>query len=144
MKAPTLVQPVAEKKTNWFKRRKEDKTKNIPIDSPSKEANSSDSNSVHDATNDKNVTGSADNETLLCNKQNIQEKIKALGLDFFTDDFIGITASTIQCLACETTTEQRETMIDLSVPITDNMETHEPSESFIQVSGNSHASLDRY
>lgn len=100
------------------------------MDSPSKDSNSFDAAASNsDATN---ASGSAI-ESLLLNKQTIQEKIKALGLDFFSEDFEGVTASSIQCLACETTTEQKETMIDLSVPITENMETHELTDSFIQV-----------
>lgn len=87
-----------------------------------------------DAASDKNACAGSFVETLLISKQTIQEKIKALGLDFFSEDFEGVTASSIQCLACETTTEQKETMIDLAVPITENMEAHELTDSFIQVS----------
>lgn len=133
VKPPPLATQPEKKIFGFVKRRKEDKTKNIPIDSPSKDANNSDSNSAYEST-EQNVVGSSDNESVLCNKQTIQEKIKTLGLDFFSEDFEGITASSIQCLECETTTEQRETMIDLSVPITDNMEMHETNETFIQVS----------
>lgn len=85
------------------------------------------------AASDKNACGGSFVETFLISKQTIQEKIKALGLDFFSEDFEGVTASSIQCLACETTTEQKETMIDLAVPITENMDTHELNDSFIQV-----------
>lgn len=122
-----------KKSASWFKiRNKENKNKNtVVMDSPSKDSNSFDAaTSNPDATN---ASGSA-LESLVLNKQTIQEKLKALGLDFFSEDFEGVTASSIQCLACETTTEQKETMIDLSVPITENMETHELTDSFIQVS----------
>lgn len=126
--------PTTEKKSAyWFKiRNKENKNKNtVVMDSPSKDSNSFDATASNpDSTN---ASGSAI-ESLLLNKQTIQERIKALGLDFFSEDFEGVTASSIQCLACETTTEQKETMIDLSVPITENMETHELTDSFIQVS----------
>lgn len=136
-KPVTNTQPITEKKTTWFKRRKDEKHKATTMDSPSKDSTSFDSTNpnVNDAINDKNAISSIQiNETsLLNNKQMIQEKIKALGLDFFSEDFEGVTASSIQCLACETTTEQKETMIDLSVPITENMETNELSDSFIQV-----------
>lgn len=68
--------------------------------------------------------------------EKICEKIKKLGLDFFTEDFEGVTVSSTKCLSCETVTEQKETMIDLSVPITgyENMDTIENSNLFIQVS----------
>lgn len=60
------------------------------------------------------------------------KKIKELGLDFFTEDFEGMTVSTTKCLSCETVTEQKETMIDIAlpVPISDYTGT---SNSFIQV-----------
>lgn len=138
-KTPVNIPPANERKSVWFKRRKEDKNKVIVTDSPSKDSNNciSDSNNaaiVTDAASDKNACGGSFVETLLISKQTIQEKIKALGLDFFSEDFEGVTASSIQCLACETTTEQKETMIDLAVPITENMETHDLNDSFIQVS----------
>lgn len=94
-----------------------------------------------EAASDKNACGGSFVETLLISKQTIQEKIKALGLDFFSEDFEGVTASSIQCLACETTTSTKETMIDLAVPITENMEAHELTDSFIQVSSNALRSL---
>jgi ubiquitin carboxyl-terminal hydrolase 1 len=50
-------------------------------------------------------------------KEKIEESIKRLGLDFFTEDFEGITLSTTKCLTCETVTEQKETMIDISIPL---------------------------
>lgn len=134
VKTTVTMPPTTEKKSaSWFKiRNKENKNKNtIVMDSPSKDLNNFDATASNpDATN---ASGSAI-ESLLLNKQTIQEKVKALGLDFFSEDFEGVTASSIQCLACETTTEQKETMIDLSVPITENMETHELTDSFIQVS----------
>lgn len=132
-KTPANIPPTNERKSVWFKRRKEDKNKAIVTDSPSKDSNCIDSNSAADVASDKNACGGSFVETLLISKQTIQEKIKALGLDFFSEDFEGVTASSIQCLACETTTEQKETMIDLAVPITENMETHELNDSFIQV-----------
>lgn len=133
-KTPVNIPPANERKTVWFKRRKEDKNKVIVTDSPSKDSNCIDASSAAtDAASDKNACGGSFVETLLISKQTIQEKIKALGLDFFSEDFEGVTASSIQCLACETTTEQKETMIDLAVPITENMETHELNDSFIQV-----------
>lgn len=133
-KAPANIPPTTERRTGWFKRRKEDKNKLIVTESPSKDgSNCIDSNSAADVASDKNACGGSFVETFLISKQTIQEKVKALGLDFFSEDFEGVTASSIQCLACETTTEQKETMIDLAVPITENMDTHELNDSFIQV-----------
>lgn len=157
-------QPAAPTKTNWFRKpkRKEDKNKVTRLDSPSKDTaividagngfNSTASTancSVVDgatvsATN--TTTGNTNNTatstptvpttsiTPVDSKEEIQEKIKAMGLDFFSEDFEGVTVSSTRCLSCETVTEQKETMIDLSVPITDNMETVEQPNLFIQVS----------
>jgi ubiquitin carboxyl-terminal hydrolase 1 len=50
-------------------------------------------------------------------KEKVDETIKRLGLDFFSEDFEGITLSTTKCLTCETVTEQKETMIDISIPL---------------------------
>lgn len=74
---------------------------------------------------------------LLKDKQRLEVKIRELGLDFFNDDFEGITVSTTKCLSCETVTEQKETMIDIAVPVPQagyesNEHTDRPS-SFIQV-----------
>lgn len=133
------AQPASEKKSNWFKRRKDDKNKIITIESPSKDSNSFDSTAS--ITDIDRVSGTA-NEIPSMSKEMVRDKIKALGLDFFSKDFEGVTASSIQCLACETTTEQKETMIDLAVPITENMETTDLSDSFIQVSG--HFEMDPF
>lgn len=133
------TQPATEKKTNWFKRRRDDKNKTLTIESPSKDSGSFDSTaSVNDA-NDRLGAATASSTEPFMSKDMVRDKIKALGLDFFSKDFEGVTASSIQCLACETTTEQKETMIDLAVPITENMETSELSDSFIQVSCASYA-----
>ncbi|XP_037034268.1 ubiquitin carboxyl-terminal hydrolase 4-like [Bradysia coprophila] len=55
-------------------------------------------------------------------------------VDFFTENFEGITCSSTKCLSCETITEQKETMIDLSVPITSykNIDQQEDPNLFIQ------------
>ncbi|XP_005178106.1 serine-rich adhesin for platelets [Musca domestica] len=74
---------------------------------------------------------------LLKDKQRLESKIRELGLDFFNDDFEGITVSTTKCLSCETITEQKETMIDIAVPVpqagyeSNEYNTDRPS-SFIQ------------
>lgn len=64
-----------------------------------------------------------------------QAAVSKMALDFFADDFEGVTVSSTKCLSCETITEQQETMIDLSVPITgyENMETIDNAQLFIQV-----------
>lgn len=138
VKPSKTPQPIVEKKTtsSWFKRKKDDKSKAMRVDSPSKEVNCGDANNVNatTTTNVVAVNGTDVEADLASSKQNIQEKIKSLGLDFFSQDFEGVTASSTRCLVCETTTEQRETMIDLSVPITENMETLELTDSFIEVS----------
>ncbi|KNC22037.1 hypothetical protein FF38_14214 [Lucilia cuprina] len=54
---------------------------------------------------------------ILKDKQRLEGKIRELGLDFFNEDFEGITVSTTKCLSCETITEQKETMIDIAVPV---------------------------
>lgn len=48
----------------------------------------------------------------------IRDRVQALGLDFFRDDFEGVTVAKTKCLECETCTEQKETMIDIAIPIT--------------------------
>lgn len=64
-----------------------------------------------------------------------QAAVNKMALDFFADDFEGVTVSSTKCLSCETVTVQQETMIDLSVPITgfENMETIDNAQLFIQV-----------
>lgn len=53
------------------------------------------------------------------------EKSPKLESDFFSGDFEGVTVSTTKCLSCETETEQKETMIDIAIPISG----HESLES---------------
>ncbi|XP_001661569.2 uncharacterized protein LOC5574653 [Aedes aegypti] len=50
----------------------------------------------------------------------VRDRLQALGLDFFRDDFEGVTVAKTKCLACETCTEQKETMIDIAIPIASN------------------------
>ncbi|XP_062539831.1 uncharacterized protein LOC134207871 [Armigeres subalbatus] len=50
-------------------------------------------------------------------EQLVRDRLQALGLDFFRDDFEGVTVAETKCLACETCTEQKETMIDIAIPI---------------------------
>lgn len=82
-----------------------------------------------DAVVDEEATAAA------AEKAKLDERIKELGLDFFTEDFEGVTVSSTKCLSCETVTEQKETMIDLSVPITgyENVDAIDNPHQFIQV-----------
>ncbi|XP_049300094.1 ubiquitin carboxyl-terminal hydrolase 1 [Anopheles funestus] len=50
----------------------------------------------------------------------LKQRIRTLGLNFFCEDFEGVTVSRTRCLSCETVTEQKETMIDIAIPITSN------------------------
>lgn len=103
------------------------------MDSPSKDTDSIDSGSGFTSTTNAIVNNGSNGEISAADKQIIQDKIKALGLDFFSQEFQGVTASSTLCLSCEAITEQKETMIDLSVPITDNLDGLEINNSFIQV-----------
>uniref|UniRef100_A0A182QGM6 USP domain-containing protein n=1 Tax=Anopheles farauti TaxID=69004 RepID=A0A182QGM6_9DIPT len=51
-------------------------------------------------------------------EERMREVIRKMGLDFFGEDFEGVTVSRTRCLSCETVTEQKETMIDIAIPIT--------------------------
>ncbi|XP_059612070.1 ubiquitin carboxyl-terminal hydrolase 1 [Phlebotomus argentipes] len=112
-------------------KRKDDKSKLIkPPESPSRD------NLINDAldsTNAKNK-GKVSDEESQEQREKLDEKIKMMGLDFFCEDFEGITVSTTKCLTCETETEQKETMIDISVPISgqETMETMENPQLFFQ------------
>lgn len=79
------------------------------------------------------TTTAAATTTALSEKEKINEKIKKLGLDFFREDFEGITLSTTKCLTCETVTEQKETMVDIAIPISAANDTISDPQMFIQV-----------
>ncbi|XP_070497906.1 ubiquitin carboxyl-terminal hydrolase 1 [Chironomus tepperi] len=103
-----------------IKRKETLKSKN---GSPMKEINS-EMSSIEESGEVNNVKSSLHSITNepcdsngLDEKEKIDETIKRLGLDFFTEDFEGITLSTTKCLTCETVTEQKETMIDISIPL---------------------------
>lgn len=55
------------------------------------------------------------------------------GFEFFSEHFEGILVTTSQCVECETPSEQRQTIINLDIPFTDNTQ-YENSETFIRVS----------
>lgn len=61
---------------------------------------------------------------------------KQLGLNFFCEDFEGVSVSSIKCLTCETVRNCEETMIDISVPITghENPDSMSNPQMFFQVS----------
>lgn len=66
--------------------------------------------------------------------EKVNEAIKRLGLDFFCKDFEGITLFTTKCLTCETVTEQKETMVDIAIPIShDNSTQPIDPQLFFQV-----------
>ncbi|EAA12116.5 AGAP000884-PB [Anopheles gambiae str. PEST] len=50
-------------------------------------------------------------------EERLEERIRTLGLNFFCEDFEGVTVSRTRCLSCETVTEQKEIMIDIAIPI---------------------------
>lgn len=75
-------------------------------------------NSLNSITNNSESCDS--NGVSESDKEKIEETIKRLGLDFFCEDFEGITLSTTKCLTCESVTEQKETMIDISIPLASN------------------------
>jgi ubiquitin carboxyl-terminal hydrolase 1 len=83
--------------------------------------------SLHSITNESSESNGLDE------KEKIDETIKRLGLDFFSEDFEGITLSTTKCLTCETVTEQKETMIDISIPLGNDSQSLDP-QIFFQVS----------
>lgn len=115
---------------------KDDKSKINRNDVPIKDAD------AKETTNQKSGSISNFDDELMCghekekNLEKVNEKIKKMGVDFFTEDFEGVTCSSTKCLSCETITEQKETMIDLSVPITGdvNMDQIDDPNLFIQVS----------
>lgn len=65
-----------------------------------------------------------------------EEKVQKLESDFFSDDFEGVTVSTTKCLSCETETEQKETMIDLAIPISghESLDSLDNPQAFFQSS----------
>lgn len=77
-------------------------------------------NSISNNNNNNNSESCDSNGVNESDKEKIDETIKRLGLDFFTEDFEGITLSTTKCLTCETVSEQKETMIDISIPLATN------------------------
>lgn len=92
--------------------------------------------SLNSISNNHNNSESCDsNGVNESDKEKIDETIKRLGLDFFTEDFEGITLSTTKCLTCETVSEQKETMIDISIPLANN-DNNQPLDPqlFFQVS----------
>lgn len=119
-----------------FFRRRNDKTKNNRSNSPLNNTESAATTAATAATIESTAATDDTQKDPAITKERISEKIKKMGLDFFTEDFEGITVSSTKCLSCETITEQKETMIDLSVPITgyENMTTVENPQLFIQVS----------
>lgn len=128
-------------KTSFFSRRskrKEDakQPKGLRLNSPHKEnlISSPQLDSLNSAIKNSLSSIITDDDITTTDRERLNEKIKQLGLDFFTEDFEGITVSTTKCLSCETITEQKETMIDIAVPISgyENVDNSEKSQFFIQ------------
>lgn len=69
-------------------------------------------------------------------KEKLKENVcKLLGLNFFCEDFEGVTVSSIKCLTCESVKTLKEKMIDISVPISghENPDTMSNPQIFFQV-----------
>lgn len=125
---------------------KHNKNSKTTPDSPLKDNNSQSSdtvdasqsttNSLKNLSIDEDVQLSQSQQQQSNDKEKIIDKIKKLGFDFFTEDFEGITVSTTKCLSCETITEQKESMIDIAVPISgqENMDAIDKPHLFFQVS----------
>lgn len=98
------------------------------IEESASEVTSNNNDGINSCSNIKNSLNSITNNSESCDtngvsesdKEKIDETIKRLGLDFFCEDFEGITLSTTKCLTCESVTEQKETMIDISIPLAGN------------------------
>lgn len=112
------------------------------IEESASEVTANNNNGISSNSNIKNSLNSITNNSESCDsngvsesdKEKIDETIKRLGLDFFCEDFEGITLSTTKCLTCETVTEQKETMIDISIPLasSENNQSLDP-QLFFQV-----------
>lgn len=99
-------------------RRKDTLKNNGGISSPIKE-NIVDSTTTVDEepSVDSNANKNGSSTDAADSFEKVNEAIKRLGLDFFCKDFEGITLFTTKCLTCETVTEQKETMVDIAIPI---------------------------
>lgn len=143
---PSPPQPTVEKKAvvglfNFSKRKREEKSKNLRVDSPSKESRNSSENAstssaatsvAVNAATQPIVNGATGSDASPTSAESVLDKIRELGIEFFSEDFEGETKASTRCLSCETVTYQDEKMLDLAVPITENMD--ELDEFFIQVS----------
>lgn len=129
--------------TRKSKRKKSEDERTIP-DSPSKEVKDSgggDSDTPLSPTEIKNNTKNAILKALagdhdVNDRKKLKENVcKLLGLNFFCEDFEGVTVSSIKCLSCETIRKCEEKMIDVSVPITahENMDSMSNPQQFFQV-----------
>uniref|UniRef100_A0A182K330 USP domain-containing protein n=1 Tax=Anopheles christyi TaxID=43041 RepID=A0A182K330_9DIPT len=120
---------------NIFRRRKEslrntksfaakDGKSNVAVDTmssvkPMAAANKSlDANTKKDKEDLPNETTGVNESSVA--EERLKERIRTLGLNFFCEDFEGVTVSRTRCLSCETVTEQKEVMIDIAIPIRSN------------------------
>lgn len=117
------------------KKKDESSTKLLRLNSPLKDTNTyptesstSITNNIADSVDSGNTTNvnkvtltptpEEESRAISTNdKDRIVERIKKLGLDFFSEDFEGVTVASTKCLTCETVTEQKETMINIAVPV---------------------------
>lgn len=136
---PSSVQSSQSIKSIFSRKIKRKDTLKTKNGSPMKEINT-EMSSIEEAneSNIKSSLNSITNESCDSNgveeKEKIDETIKRLGLDFFSEDFEGITLSTTKCMTCETVTEQKETMVDISIPLgNENNQPIDP-QLFFQVS----------
>lgn len=95
-------------------RRKDTMKNNGGISSPIKENVNDNAAGEEEPPADAKVNAEA---AAVDNNEKVNEAIKRLGLDFFCKDFEGITLFTTKCLTCETVTEQKETMVDIAIPM---------------------------
>lgn len=99
-------------------RRKDTMKSNGGISSPIKENIVDNSTTVEEEPSvDPAVTKNNTEASAAESDEKVNEAIKRLGLDFFCKDFEGITLFTTKCLTCETVTEQKETMVDIAIPM---------------------------
>lgn len=116
-------------------RRKDTMKNNGGISSPIKENIVDNATVEEEPSVDPAVTKNNSSEASAAESdEKVNEAIKRLGLDFFCKDFEGITLFTTKCLTCETVTEQKETMVDIAIPIShDNLMQPIDPQLFFQV-----------
>lgn len=131
-------------------KRKKSEDERVPPDSPSKEppgARSGDDSETTSPTEPASRPSEEYRKNLLLqalvgaddisDKEKLKKAVcQRLGLNFFSEDFEGVSVSSIKCLTCETVRNCEETMIDVSVPITghEHPDSMSDPQQFFQVS----------